>query len=57
VSHLDDLDIPLIAISGVITASPLAAREARMVCPQLPVVETDQLSDPSAVLALIPEAA
>jgi hypothetical protein len=57
VSHLGDLGIPLIAISGVITASPLAAREARMVCPQLPVVETDQLSDPSAVLALIPEAA
>jgi hypothetical protein len=57
VSHMGDLDIPLIAISGIITASPLASREARMVCPRLPVVDTTQLSDPSEILALIPEAA
>jgi hypothetical protein len=55
VSHLGDLDVPLIAISGVITISPLASREARMVCPQLPVVDTAQLSDPAELTALIPE--
>jgi hypothetical protein len=54
VAHMQDLDIPLIAISGVITSSPLASREARKAC-GLPVVETELLSDPSEVVELIRE--
>jgi hypothetical protein len=54
VRHMQELDLPLIAISGVITASPLASREAMAAC-RLPVVAVAQLSDPDEVTSLIRE--
>jgi hypothetical protein len=52
VTHMQELNAPLIAISGVITSSPLATREARKAC-EVPVVDTDLLSDPIEIVELI----
>jgi hypothetical protein len=52
VAHMQDLEIPLIAISGIISASPLACREATSAC-GLPVVDSGLLSDPSELVALM----
>jgi hypothetical protein len=52
VAHMRELDLPLIAISGVVSSSPLATREARRAC-GVPVADTAMLSDPSEVVMLI----
>jgi hypothetical protein len=54
VGHMRELGLPLIAISGVITSSPLASAEARRVC-GMPVLETELLSDPDGLLTLLGE--
>ncbi len=43
INHLRQLELPLIAVSGVVTRSPLAVREIQAHC-DLPVLSKDQLS-------------
>jgi hypothetical protein len=52
VRQLDELGLPLIAISGVITSSPLASREAAAAC-RVPILETAQLCEPDQLMTLI----
>src|SRR5262245_38598262 len=52
VAHLENADVRLVAISGVITSSPLATREACKAC-DVPVVDTDLLSHHDEVVELI----
>ncbi|MGQ0574044.1 MAG: DUF1611 domain-containing protein [Pseudonocardia sp.] len=57
VHHLRSRGLDVVAVSGRITRSPLAVREAEQVL-GLPVLDLDQLSDPvstTAVLGLSPE--
>jgi len=49
-------DIPVAAVSGVLTSSPLAVREASEAV-DIPVLETASLCDPSVATALLPQAA
>ena len=52
VSHLLKLGLPVIGVSGRLTGSPLAAREAAAVC-SVPIFGTAELRDPvtSSMLA------
>jgi hypothetical protein len=45
--------LPVVAVSGVVTASPLAAREAQQAV-GLPVRTADELTDPRVVESLFP---
>jgi hypothetical protein len=49
---LDQHDLPLIGISGALTASPLATREAELAS-SLPVYTTDQLGDAELSVGLV----
>lgn len=50
--HLLDLDLPLRCVSGLLTRSPLAHREAAEFC-DVPVIATPQLSDPDVATMLM----
>lgn len=50
--HLLELDIPLLCVSGLLTRSPLAQREAAQNC-EVPVIATPQLSDPDTATMLM----
>ncbi len=52
VDHVSDLDLPLIAISGVVSGSPLAMREARAAT-EVEVVDLVGLRDPARIAALV----
>ncbi|UUZ60172.1 hypothetical protein [Nocardioides sp. B-3] len=52
VRRLQDLGLDVVACSGVVTASPLAAREARGAL-ELPVIDTFDLTDPVAAGRLL----
>ena len=52
VEYLRERDVPLLAISGVVSASPLAAREAEKVT-GLPVIDIAGLRDPDRLEALM----
>ena len=52
VSHLRSLGLEVVAVSGMLTRSPLAVREAR-VATGLPVLGADELSDPDLVSELL----
>jgi len=54
VRHIADLDLPLLAISGVVSASPLAAREARAAT-GLPVIDIAGLREPAELIPLVLE--
>jgi hypothetical protein len=47
--------VPVTAVSGVLTSSPLAVREASAAI-DIPVLETVSLCDPSVAVALLPQA-
>ncbi|MBK5287206.1 MAG: DUF1611 domain-containing protein [Acidimicrobiia bacterium] len=49
--HLLDLDMPVRCVSGLLTRSPLAHREAADHCP-VPVIATPRLSDPDIASVL-----
>lgn len=53
VARLEEAGLPVCAVSGVLTAAPLAARELRRVL-HLPVLDLDDLHDPETVTALLP---
>jgi hypothetical protein len=52
VAHLRSLDLPIVAVAGRITRSPLATREAEAVT-GLPVLTLPQLGDPTAICGLL----
>lgn len=52
VARLRELGLPVVGVSGVLTASPLASREAEMAC-ELPVLSIDQLRDPQSAARLL----
>lgn len=52
VALLQSLDVGVAAVSGVLTSSPLGAREARAVLP-VPVIDTYALSEPAVAQALM----
>lgn len=54
VKILDDLSVPVRAISGLVTASPLASREA-VAATGLPVLSPVELAEGAAVDLLVPE--
>jgi hypothetical protein len=54
VGLLRGLGIPVAAVTGRLTGSPLAAREARAAL-DLPVVDTADLCEPEVALSLLPE--
>ena len=45
-------NVPVVAVSGALTASPLAVREVQQVV-QLPVFDAEQLTDPQTAVSLI----
>ncbi len=49
---LDQHEMPLIGISGALTASPLAVREAELAS-SLPVYSTEHLDDPELSVGLV----
>jgi molybdopterin-guanine dinucleotide biosynthesis protein len=51
VEYLQDLELPLLAISGMVSASPLAAREAEAMT-GLPVLDVAALRDPERLALL-----
>lgn len=53
VRALEEADVATAAVSGVLTASPLGAREATEVL-SVPVVDTYELCEPDVALALLP---
>lgn len=52
VAQLQALGLPVLAVSGVLTASPLAVQEVRSVL-DVPVWRRDELSDPVVAAALV----
>ena len=50
--HLLELDVPLLCVSGLLTRSPLAHREAAEFC-DVPVIATPALSDPDTAMMLM----
>jgi hypothetical protein len=52
VSHLRAMGLPVFAVSGRLTISPLATREAMVAC-GLPVLTLDQLHDPDHAVAIL----
>ncbi len=50
--HLLGLGVPLLCVSGLLTQSPLAQREAAEVC-DVPVIATPALSDPDVAMMLM----
>ena len=52
VQHLRERNLPVVAVSGLLTKSPLAAREAR-VATGLPVLGLDDLLNPEVVFPLV----
>jgi hypothetical protein len=52
VEYLRERDVPLLALSGVVSASPLATREAQTVT-GLPVIDVAGLRDPGRLEQLM----
>lgn len=52
VQHLRERDLPVVAVSGLLTRSPLAAREAQFAT-GMPVLGLDALQDPDVVFPLL----
>jgi hypothetical protein len=52
VARLRELGLPVVGVSGVLTASPLASREAELAC-ELPVFGIEQLRDPVTAARLL----
>jgi hypothetical protein len=50
--HLIELGVPLLCVSGLLTRSPLAHREAAEVC-DVPVIATPDLADPDIAMMLM----
>jgi len=52
VARLRELQLPVVAVSGLLTASPLASREAEFAC-GLPVLGIEELRDPQVAAELL----
>ncbi|MEO5704930.1 MAG: DUF1611 domain-containing protein [Candidatus Limnocylindrales bacterium] len=52
VSHLRSMGLPVFAVSGRLTSSPLATREAKVAC-ELPVLTLDELHTPEHALRIL----
>jgi hypothetical protein len=52
VSHLRGMGLPVFAVSGRLTSSPLATREASAAC-ELPVLTLDDLHDPERAVSIL----
>lgn len=52
VSHLRQMGLPVFAVSGRLTGSPLATREAKLAC-ELPILTLDELHAPEQALRIL----
>ncbi|MGC5614978.1 hypothetical protein [Georgenia sp. Z1491] len=52
VRWLADADLPLLAVSGLLTSAPLAVRELEAVHPNMTIVDTMALDEPEQAVML-----